>query len=638
MTWNTQKSKQHYNLDQWGKEYFDINPEGRMTVFPSAEASQSVDLHQLVQDLVSQGLRLPILIRFADILRHRVKKLNDVFQQAITSHGYQNNYLSVYPIKVNQQHYVADTIYQQDNVGLESGSKSELLAVLALAKTKKITIVCNGYKDHEYIRLALIGQQLGHEVFIIIEKLSELPMVLAQAEKMQLLPKLGIRVRLASIAKGKWQNTGGEKSKFGLVASQILQCVEMLKRQHKLECLSLLHCHLGSQISNIRDIQKGLGECAQFYSEMMALGVELTHVDVGGGLGVDYEGTNSRSMCSINYSWQEYANNVVLAFKTVCEQLGLAHPQIITESGRGLTAHHAVLVTNIIDVDNALVDAATTIDSDAPAVLQNMEGALSNLALSNAIETYHEMLYWLGEVHHMFHRGAINLQGRASAEQLYARALKQIRTILNPTIRHHREIIDSISHKLADKVFCNFSVFQSLPDVWAIQQVFPIMPLSLLDMEPVRQVVLQDLTCDSDGRIDHYVDDHGIEPVLSLPYLQDKAADKNADKNPIDCFPEYLGFFMIGAYQEILGDMHNLFGDTDSVHVELKPQGGYAVTHQYAGDKAVDVLRYVNFSEKEVLDSYESQLASTSLSDEVKKSYLESLQVGLDGYTYLENE
>lgn len=632
MNWNTEHSKQHYNLDQWGKDYFDINPEGKVTVFPDGNRNnQAIDLHTLVQDLVNQGLRLPILIRFADILKHRVSLLNQVFAQAIKQHDYQNTYLSVYPIKVNQQHYVADTLYQQENTGLESGSKPELLAVLALAKSKSITIVCNGYKDQEYIRLALIAQELGHDVYIIIEKLSELPLVLAEAKKMQLSPKLGLRVRLASIAKGKWQNTGGEKSKFGLVASQILQCVEILKKHEQIDSLKLLHCHLGSQISNIRDIQKGLGECAQFYSEILALGVNLTHIDVGGGLGVDYEGTNSRSACSINYSWQEYANNVVLAFKTVCEQNNLPHPKIITESGRGLTAHHAVLISNIIDVDSNIIDTVPALTPHAPAVLRNMDNALEQLTTPNAIETYHEMLYWLSEVHHMFHTGAIDLQGRAAAEQLYARALKQIKKLLKPTIRHHREIIESINQKLAEKVFCNLSVFQSLPDIWAIQQVFPILPLSLLEQMPTRQVVLQDITCDSDGRIDHYVDDHGIEPILSLPGESQ--------------LPDYLGFFMIGAYQEILGDMHNLFGDTDSVHIELNAENSsdnksaYKITHQYAGDSAMDVLNYVNFSEQEVLESYQNQLtAAKNLDAQTKQNYLNSLMIGLNGYTYLEEE
>lgn len=632
MSWSTNQSKQHYNIDQWGKDYFDISPEGKVAVFPDGNRNnQSIDLHSLVQDLVNQGLRLPILIRFADILKHRVSLLNQVFAQAIQQHEYQNSYLSVYPIKVNQQHYVADTLYQQENTGLESGSKSELLAVLALAKSKSITIVCNGYKDQEYIRLALIAQELGHDVYIIIEKLSELPLVLAEAKKMELSPKLGLRVRLASIAKGKWQNTGGEKSKFGLVASQILQSVEILKKHERLESLKLLHCHLGSQISNIRDIQKGLGECAQFYSEILALGVNLTHIDVGGGLGVDYEGTNSRSACSINYSWQEYANNVVLAFKTVCEQNNLPHPKIITESGRGLTAHHAVLISNIIDVDSNIIDTVPVLTPDAPVVLRNMHNALEQLNTPNAIETYHEMLYWLSEVHHMFHTGAIDLQGRAAAEQLYARSLKQIKSLLRPTIRHHREIIESINQKLAEKVFCNLSVFQSLPDIWAIQQVFPILPLSLLEQAPTRQVVLQDITCDSDGRIDYYVDDHGIEPILSLP-----------GENQL---PDYLGFFMIGAYQEILGDMHNLFGDTDSVHIELNAENSsgnnsaYNITHQYAGDSAMDVLNYVNFSEQEVLSSYQHQLtAAKNLDAQTKQNYLDSLMIGLNGYTYLEEE
>jgi arginine decarboxylase len=618
MTWTIEKAKEHYNIAQWSQGYFDINQKGHIT------AMQAVDLQEFVGDLLQQGLRLPLLIRFADILKDRIRVLQQAFAFAIADQEYQGKYLSVYPIKVNQQHYVAETIHQQEGVGLESGSKSELLAVIALAHAKKPTvIVCNGYKDKEYIRLALIAQQLGHHVYIIIEKLSELSLVLAESSKMQVQPRLGLRVRLAAVAKGKWQSTGGEKSKFGLTANQILQCIETLKQHEKLSSLVMLHCHLGSQISNIRDIQKGLSECTHLYAEMVALGVPLTHLDIGGGLGVDYEGTSSRSACSINYSWQEYANSVVLALKTVCDKNDFPHPHIITESGRGLTAHHAVLVTNIIDIESVPVFDVPVLSEEAPIILYNMEESLAALDHRNAIETYHEMVYSLGEVHSMFHYGMMRLTDRAAAEKIYTRALHQIRAILNPAVRHHREIIDRINEKLAEKIFCNLSIFQSLPDAWAIDQVFPIMPLSRLECSPTRRVVLQDITCDSDGCIDQYVDSQGVETTLPLPEGQ---------------LPDYLGFFMVGAYQEILGDMHNLFGDTDSVHVEIKADGDCHVTHQVAGDRSLDVLRYVSFNEAEIMQAYKTQLSSANLSEEAQALYLDMLETGLQGYTYLEEE
>lgn len=624
MGWSIEKAKEHYNIAQWSQGYFDISDQGHLCAHPYPERDVNIDLPQLIQKLLAQGLRFPLLIRFTDILQHRVYTLQKAFAIAMEKHEYRGGYLSVYPIKTNQQHSVAEVIQQQSDVGLESGSKSELLAVLALASAKpSTTIICNGYKDREYVRFALIGQQLGHKVFIIIEKLSELALVLEEADRMNVSPLLGIRVRLASIAKGKWQNTGGEKSKFGLTAFQILQCVEQLKAAKKLTCLQLMHCHLGSQISNIRDIQTGVNECAHYYTELHSLGANIQHFDIGGGLGVDYEGTNTRSTCSINYSWEEYANCVVTVISNVCQQYNLPEPQIITESGRGLTAHHAILVTNIIGVEKADTELAMPVVSQLLG-LQQMQEAYKNINARTAIEVYHEMDYWLKEMHQQFQLGYATLQERAAAEQIYARTMMQVRQLLQPDVRHHQEIIENINEKLADKIFCNFSIFQSLPDVWAIEQVFPIMPLSHLDKKPVRRAVLQDLTCDSDGRIDHYVDGQGIETSLPLPECDEKDL--------------YLGFFMIGAYQEILGDLHNLFGDTDSVHVRLNAKGDYDINHQQAGESSAQVLRSVSFDQAYLTRAYQHQMQRAKLSAELKQEYLAYLEYGLQGYTYLEEE
>ena len=624
MSWSIEKAKEHYNIAQWSQGYFNISDEGHLCASPYPERGTKIDMPKLIDELLAQGLRFPLLIRFTDILQHRVHTLQKAFSLAMEKQSYEGGYLSIYPIKVNQQLSVAEVIQQQPNVGLESGSKSELLAVLALAGLKPCTtIICNGYKDREYIRFALIGQQLGHRVFIIIEKLSELALVLEEAEKMKISPTLGIRVRLASIAKGKWQNTGGEKSKFGLTAYQVLQCLEQLNVAKKMDCLQLMHCHLGSQISNIRDIQRGVSECAHFYTELHSLGANIRFFDIGGGLGVDYEGTNSRSTCSINYSWEEYANCVVTVISGVCQQQNLPEPHIITESGRGLTAHHAVLVTNIIDVEKSDTAVPVHVESEL-LVLQQMQEALSTLSARNAIEVYHEMDYWLKEMHQQFQLGYATLRERAAAEQIYARAMMQVRLLLQPDVRHHQEVIESINEKLADKLFCNFSVFQSLPDVWAIEQIFPIMPLSHLDQKPVRRAVLQDLTCDSDGRIDHYVDGQGIETSLPLP----ECAEKDL----------YLGFFMIGAYQEILGDLHNLFGDTDSVHVRLNAKGDYDISNQQAGESSAQVLRSVSFDQAYLTRAYQHQMQRAKLSAELKQEYLAYLEYGLQGYTYLEEE
>ena len=624
MGWNIEKAREHYNIAQWSQGYFNISDEGHLYACPYPERDTQIDMPKLIDELLAQGSRFPLLIRFTDILQHRVHTLQKAFSLAMEKHAYEGGYLSIYPIKVNQQLSVAEVIQQQPNVGLESGSKSELLAVLALAGLKpSTTIICNGYKDREYIRFALIGQQLGHRVFIIIEKLSELALVLEEAEKMKISPTLGIRVRLASIAKGKWQNTGGEKSKFGLTAYQVLQCLEQLKAAKKMDCLQLMHCHLGSQISNIRDIQRGVSECAHFYTELHSLGANIRFFDIGGGLGVDYEGTNSRSTCSINYSWEEYANCVVTVISGVCQQQNLPEPHIITESGRGLTAHHAVLVTNIIDVEKSDTALPVHVESEL-LVLQQMQEALETLSARNAIEVYHEMDYWLKEMHQQFQLGYATLRERAAAEQIYGRTMAQVRQLLQPDVRHHQEVIENINEKLADKLFCNFSVFQSLPDVWAIEQIFPIMPLSHLDQKPVRRAVLQDLTCDSDGRIDHYVDGQGIETSLPLPECDEKHL--------------YLGFFMIGAYQEILGDLHNLFGDTDSVHVRLNAKGDYDINHQQAGESSAQVLRSVSFDQAYLTRAYQHQMQRAKLSAELKQEYLAYLEYGLQGYTYLEEE
>ncbi len=625
-TWSIQKARELYNIAEWSDGFFDINEQGDVVAYPRGRDNAVVNLPKLINEIQQWGLAVPTLIRFTDILHERVNRITGAFNQAISQHQYQGKYTIVYPIKVNQQRSVIEEIVRHggERVGLESGSKPELMAVLGSAFSKDSIIICNGYKDREYIRLALIGQQLGHRVYIIIEKLSEVDLVMEEARKMDVRPRLGIRIRLATMGKGKWQNTAGEKSKFGLSAAQVFTAIEHLQANGMLDTLEAIHFHLGSQIANIRDIYGGMRECARFYAELHALGVKIKIVDVGGGLAVDYDGTRSRSSCSMNYSVQEYANNIVYTLFDVCNEKDLPHPDIITESGRALTAHHAVLVTDVIDTESIEVPtklAAPT--TDDPSILHDLWRGYKEVAPRTALEAYHDASYWIAEVYSMYTHGVLNMSERARAEQIYHATCFKVRDTLDPTIHAHHEIIDELSEKLADKYFCNFSLFQSLPDSWAIDQIFPILPLSGLDQKPNKRAVLQDITCDSDGRVDWYVDGQGLEATLNLVGF---------DKSK----PYFLGMFLVGAYQEILGDMHNLFGDTDSIYLECLDDGKYRLFKPDQGDTVADVLRYVHFAPEELLHSYREKLAGSPLTEQQRKEYFQTLSDGLDGYTYFE--
>lgn len=625
--WTIERAKETYNIFHWSDGFFDINEQGMLVAYPDGQRDKpGVNLFNLANDIAKEGLCLPVLVRFTDILKARFSHLQEAFRQAIAEMNYQGKFTGVYPIKVNQQRRVVEQILKHGGtrVGLEAGSKPELMAVLALSVNPGSVVICNGYKDKEYIRLALIGQLLGHKVYIILENYQELLIVLQEAKSMGVQPCLGVRARLAATAAGKWEKTGGEKAKFGCSSAHLLKIIDHLKLTGYLSFLQVLHFHLGSQIANIADIQRGLRECARYYAELRGLGVNISMVDVGGGLAVDYEGTHSRSDCSKNYSIQEYCNNVIHAFNEVCCAHNLPHPDVITESGRAMTAHHALLITNVIGVEKT-----THEDNVPPAIAEKrvIKDLWQNYAALNersALEGYHDACYWMSEIHSMFTHGLLSLGERARAEQIYLATCHKVRGLLKPAIKSHREILDELNEKLADKYFCNFSLFQSLPDAWAINQVFPILPLSGLDQAPSCRGVLQDITCDSDGRIDYYVDGHGVETTLPL-----------LEYDPTK--PNLLGIFLVGAYQEILGDLHNLFGDTDSVHVELTENGGYQLVQPLQGDTVESVLRYVQFDGKELVQSYRQQLAKANLSPELSQRYLQELTVGLQGYTYLED-
>ncbi len=630
--WDVQQARSTYNLAHWGAGYFDVGGNGHLLARPGRDRDRApLDLHELAYRVRDAGLSWPVLVRFVDILHDRVDTLVDAFAAATAVDDYQGSFTAAYPIKVNQQRSVVTEIlgHGDGRVGLEAGSKPELMAALALVPSGGL-IVCNGYKDREYVRLALVGRDLGHRIFIVVEKLSELELVIEESRALGVAPLLGVRVRLASIGAGKWQNTGGEKSKFGLSAAQVLKVVGRLGASGLLDSLRLLHFHLGSQIANIRDIQRGTREAARCYAELRALGVPLSCVDVGGGLGVDYEGTRSRSFCSMNYTVQEYARNVVHTLWEVCTECGLPHPDIVTESGRAMTAHHAVLLTNVTDVECVTgEESGATPAEDDPLILHDLWRAYQSLSGQgpsgrSALEVYHDTVHWLAEVQSMYTHGVLSIAQRARAEQLHAATCWRVRALLQPAIRAHREVLDELNERLADKYFCNLSVFQSLPDVWAIDQIFPIVPLHRLDEPPVRRAVILDLTCDSDGRIDHYVDREGVESSLPLHKWRSEE-------------PYLLGFFLVGAYQEILGDMHNLFGDTDSVNVVLDEGGGYRLEDAQHGDTVDTLLRYVHFDPDELRERYRAKIRSAELDEGRRAAYREILEAGLEGYTYLED-
>ncbi|MFC3031731.1 biosynthetic arginine decarboxylase [Pseudoalteromonas fenneropenaei] len=634
---NTSSSEQAlacYNVRHWSQGFFGINEQGEVTAMPNlAHPEHAVTLVSIAEKIKSQGYSLPALVRFPQILEQRVNNICNAFNQALQTYEYPEDYLLVYPIKVNQQREVIEGIIasqsaaEKKQLGLEAGSKAELLTVLALAEQTSAVIVCNGYKDKEYIRLALLGEKLGHQVYIVLEKRSELDVVLEEAKSLNVKPRLGLRVRLASQGKGKWQASGGEKSKFGLSASQVLNVIDKLKAADMLDALQLVHFHLGSQMANIRDVRVGVGEAARFYCELRRLGADLKCLDVGGGLAVDYDGTRSQSHNSMNYSLAEYANNIVYTIGDTCQQYEQPMPRIISESGRALTAHHAVLITDVIGTESYTPETISEPDEEAPRLLHNMWEswlALDKQSDDRAlIEIYHDTQSDLAEAHSHFAMGILSLEQRAWAEQMNLRVCFELQHRMDNKNRFHRPIIDELSAKLADKFFINFSLFQSLPDAWGIEQVFPVLPLSGLTEAPQRRAVLLDITCDSDGTVEHYVDGQGIEMTLPVPEFRED-------------HPYLMGFFLVGAYQEILGDMHNLFGDTHSVLAFVEDNGELTLGDIHEGDTVADMMRYVHLDVEEFKQRY-ALLVKNKLPEQEQAQSLAELEMGIEGYTYLED-
>ena len=634
-SWSIDAARSLYNIEGWGAGFFEINDRGHVVVRPDRERPDHVvDLYEITNDLEEQGIALPVLLRFSDILRSRIEHLTTRFEQAREEFNYTGGYTTVYPIKVNQQRHVVEEIVEfgkAHRVGLECGSKPELQAILGLAENTEHMIICNGYKDEEFMRLALMGQKLGHQVYIVIEQLSEIDVLLQVADEMGVTPTAGVRIKLASRGFGRWKESGGEKSKFGLNSAQLMQAVDKLRAADRLDIIKLIHFHLGSQITDIRFIKLGLTELTRFYVELRNLGLDITHVDVGGGLGVDYDGTNSTSDASVNYSLQEYANDVVYTLAEACREHEIPMPHIISESGRALTAHHALLLIKVIDVESQADRPVPELGEDDHQLLREMladyrDASRKNVTRRRVREIFHDLTFDKERAQEMFNSGVFTLRERALAEQIYFATVN----VLAKSIERHRDafedIIADLDATLVDRYFCNFSLFQSLPDSWAIDQLFPIMPIHRLDEEPTRRGSIQDVTCDSDGKIDRFVGDKSGNPSLELHEFRDGE-------------PYMLGVFLTGAYQEILGDLHNLFGDTNAVHIRLAQNGGYEVTDLVHGDTVTEVLNYVQFRASDLLQTFRRKVASAKhISRQEANTFIADYVAGLEGYTYLEGE
>jgi arginine decarboxylase len=637
--WSVEDARALYNIEGWGAGYFDIDERGHVVVRPDrGHPERELSLLDLARDLEEQGVALPVLLRFSDILRSRIEQLSERFRAAIEEYDYRGGYTTVYPIKVNQQRHVVEEIVEYGRphgVGLECGSKPELQAVLALSDAADHLIVCNGYKDHEFMRLALMGQKVGHEVFIVIEQLSEVDVLLEVADELGVVPNLGVRIKLATESAGRWAQSAGEKSKFGLTAAQLMALVDRLRASGRLGMLKLLHFHLGSQIPDIRFIKAGLQEVARFYVELRNLGVDVTHVDVGGGLGVDYDGTaSSQSHASVNYTLQEYANDVVYTMAEECRENEVPMPHLISESGRALTAHHALLLLKVIDVESQAEPTLPDLADEAHAVLHEMRddflllrdgGGPRPLTPHKVMAIYHDASFAKGRARQLFNSGVLDLRGLATAEQIYFATMNRVAALVSADPDEYEEIRQELDATLVDRYFCNFSLFQSLPDNWAIDQLFPIMPVHRLAERPTRLGTLQDVTCDSDGKIDRFVGGKQGRPSLELHGYREGE--------------DYiLGIFLTGAYQEILGDLHNLFGDTNAVHVKLTERG-HEITDLVHGDTVTEVLHYVQFHAPALLSTWRRKVTATKdLSRSEANQFVAEYVAGLEGYTYLEGE
>jgi arginine decarboxylase len=627
--WTPQLAAEYYDVASWSKGYLSVSDTGHVRVHPEKDPARAIDLKQLVDTLVLRGINLPILIRFADILKHRLAELEGAFRTAIAEHKYQGGYCCVYPIKVNQQRQVVEEVLEFGkpfHFGLEAGSKPELMAVMALADNET-PIICNGFKDDEYIEMAMLAQKVGRQVIPVVEKYTELHLILKYSQRVGVRPSIGLRVKLASRGSGRWKSSGGYRSKFGLSATEAVRALQELKDLGMADCCNLLHFHLGSQITNIRQIKGAVNEAVRVYVDLARAGAGLRYLDVGGGLGIDYDGSQTDFESSVNYTLQEYANDVIYHVQNVCDEVGVPHPTIVTECGRAIAAYHSVLVFNVLGVAGmGEAEVPNELPADAEQPLIDLQETYRSLTAKNVLESYHDAQQALDQALNLFSLGYLSLEQRCIAENLYWAISRRIQKQASE-LDYFPEELEGIDAMLSDTYFCNFSLFQSMPDSWAIKQLFPIMPIHRLEEEPTRHAILGDITCDSDGKVDAFIDRRDVKRTLAL--------------HPFRGGDYYLGAFLVGAYQEILGDLHNLFGDTNAVHVRLGPTGETLLDSVIKGDTVREVLNYVQFNADSLVSrlrrDVEAALRESRLTYEESGALLRFYEEGLHGYTYLED-
>lgn len=629
--WRIEDSAELYNVTGWGLKYFSINDKGHVQVTPY-EGSAPVDLKDVMDELQLRDVSSPILLRFPDILDNRIQKISNCFKKAAAEYDYKGQNFVVYPIKVNQMRQVVEEIVSHGNkynIGLEAGSKPELHAVLATNSHEKSLIICNGYKDEDYIELALLAQKMGRRIILVVEKLNELRLIAEVAKRIKIEPNIGIRIKLSSSGSGKWEESGGDVSKFGLNSSELLDALAFLEKNKMENCLKLIHFHIGSQITKIRRIKNALREAMQFYVQLSKMGLNIEFVDIGGGLGVDYDGTRSSSSAnSMNYSIQEYVNDSVSALVDVCVKNNLPQPNIITESGRSLTAHHSVLIIDVLETAQLPIwSESKEISDDNHELARELYDIWNKINPSRVLEDWHDAVQIREEALELFSLGLLDLKTRAQIEKLYWSVAREVNDMTR-SMKHPPEELRKIGKMLPEKYFCNFSLFQSLPDSWAIDQMFPIMPIIRLDEKPGRLATLQDITCDSDGKISHFVSPQGASEALPVHALRPGE-------------PYYIGVFLVGAYQEILGDMHNLFGDTNAVHISVS-KDGYEIDQLIDGETVADVLDYVEYNPKKLVRNVEAWVTASMkkgiITPEEGRQFLNTYRAGLYGYTYLERD
>ena len=627
--WKVDDSIELYNINSWGKDYFSVNDKGNIVVRPK-EGGPEIDLRNLIDELQLHDISLPLLLRFPDILNNRISKISKCFDRAAKEYDYKAESYIVYPIKVNQMRPVVEELISHGNnyhVGLEAGSKPELHAVLSLNFDSDSMIICNGYKDESYIKLALLAHKMGRKIFLVVEKMMELRTIARLAKSMSIRPNIGIRIKLASSGSGKWEESGGDISKFGLNSSELIDALDLLKREGMEDCFKLIHFHIGSQVTNIRRIKTALKEATQFYAQLTKSGYKIDFVDIGGGLGVNYDGSgSSTSGNSINYSIQEYVNDAVYAIVDICHKNDLKQPNLIIESGRSLTAHHSILIFEVLArTQLPAFSEAEVIGEDAHELVRDLYDIWNKLSPNRLIEQWHDAMQAREDALELFNIGLVDLATRATVERLFWSIAREVNAMAGKS-KHAPEELRAISRSLPDKYFCNFSLFQSLPDSWAIDQVFPVVPLSRLNEPPTCSATLQDITCDSDGKIDNFISTSNNAYHLPVHELREGE-------------PYYIGVFLVGAYQEILGDLHNLFGDTNAVHISIKDDE-YIVDKIIEGETIADVLDYVQFDHKRMVRAIEiwvsKSVKSGAITLEEGKEFISNYRSGLYGYTYLE--